>query len=134
MTKNRGGDIIQTVSINRASEKEFLEMGPRWNSLLGESITKEVSLLWERVYAWWDSFKDNAKQLYILIGNSSKGELVGIASLYRENNTLPGFANRKIIKFCCTGDAYPDHLDLIYKRGYEKLFSEAVLDYSDAPH
>jgi hypothetical protein len=28
MSKNRGGDIIQTLSINHAPEKESLEMGP----------------------------------------------------------------------------------------------------------
>ena len=104
-------------------------MRARWNSLLGESVTSEVFLLWEWVYAWWTSFKDDAKQLYILNGKTSTGELVGIAPLYRENNTLPGFVNRRIIRFCCSRDAYPDHLDLICKRGYEGLFSKATLDY-----
>ena len=122
-------EIIQTLTINSISEKEFLEMRTRWNSLLGGSITNEVFLLWEWVDAWWSSFKDNEKQLYILIGKNSNGELVGIAPLYRENNRIPGFGIRKIIKFCCSGDAYPDHLDFICERGYEKLFPKAALEY-----
>jgi CelD/BcsL family acetyltransferase involved in cellulose biosynthesis len=121
--------MMENISIDRVSEDQFVNMREEWNSLLNKSITNEVFLLWEWIYSWWDVFKDRNKELYILCGNNSKGEIVGIAPFYLQKQTLFGTHKRNIIRFCSSVETYADHLDIIATEDYEDLFLEAVLEY-----
>jgi CelD/BcsL family acetyltransferase involved in cellulose biosynthesis len=100
-----------------------------WNLLLRKSLTGEVFLSWEWICSWWDVFKDENKSLYILIGRNENNEIVGIAPFYIERRKILGLGFRKIIRFCSSLETYPDHLDLICKKGYEDSFAKGVFDY-----
>jgi CelD/BcsL family acetyltransferase involved in cellulose biosynthesis len=117
------------LSIERLSEKEFLNVRDEWNSLLEKSVTNEVFLLWEWIYSWWEVFKDAGRELYLLRGKNPMGETIGIAPFYLQKQTLFGIHKRNIIRFCSSIETYPDHLDIIARKEYEHLFSEAVLKY-----
>ncbi len=120
---------MENLSIRRLSEKEFLGVRHEWNSLLEKSVTNEVFLLWEWIYAWWDGFKDGDKELYILIGENSQGKMVGIAPFYKENKATWRTINRGILKFCSSSDISPDHLDIICGEEYSDLFLESILEH-----
>ena len=120
---------MENIFIETISEDEFTNMKEEWNSLLEKSITNEVFLLWEWIYAWWDVFKDGRRELYILCGKNCKGEIIGIAPFYIEKRILLGSCTRNIIRFCSSVETYPDHLDVISKKEYEDSFPEALLKY-----
>jgi CelD/BcsL family acetyltransferase involved in cellulose biosynthesis len=120
---------MTNLSVRRLSEEEFVKFKHEWNSLLERSVTNEVFLLWEWIYAWWGSFKDEHKELYILVGENPKGEIVGIAPFYKENHATVGLINRGVLKFCSASDTNPDHLDIICEKEYADLFIESVLEY-----
>jgi CelD/BcsL family acetyltransferase involved in cellulose biosynthesis len=117
------------LSIRRLSEEEFLNLKHEWNSLLEKSVTNEVFLLWEWIHAWWEVFKDESRELYLLCGKNPMGETIGIAPFYLQRKALFGVRKRNIIRLCSSLETYPDHLDIIAMKEYEDLFSEAVLEY-----
>jgi len=119
----------ENISIERISECQFENMREEWNSLLEKGVTNEIFLSWEWMYSWWDVFKNEGSQLYLLRGMNSMGETIGIAPFYLQKQTLLGSLKRNIIRFCSSLETYPDHLDVIATKEYERLFSEAVLSY-----
>ena len=121
--------MIENIAIDKVSEGEFGNMREEWNSLLEESVTNEVFLLWEWMYAWWDVFKDGNRELYLLRGKNSMGETIGIAPFYLQKQTSFGNFRRNIIRFCSSLETYPDHLDIITRKEYGHSFPEAVLNY-----
>ena len=121
--------MLGNISIDRIAEGQFENMREEWNSLLEKSVTNEIFLLWEWMYSWWDVFKDGSKELYILRGKNSKGEMIGIAPLYVQKQRLFGNLKRNILRFCSSLETYPDHLDIITTKEYGELFSEAILKH-----
>jgi CelD/BcsL family acetyltransferase involved in cellulose biosynthesis len=121
--------MIENIAIDKMSEDEFGNMREEWDSLLEKSVTNEIFLLWEWMYAWWDVFKSGTRELYLLRGRNSTGETIGIAPFYLQKQTLFGNLKRNIIRFCSSLETYPDHLDIITMKEYEQSFSAAVLDY-----
>jgi CelD/BcsL family acetyltransferase involved in cellulose biosynthesis len=121
--------MLENIFIDRISEGQFENMRAEWNSLLEKSVTNEIFLLWEWIYSWWDVFKDGSRELYILCGKNSRGEMIGIAPFYLQRQILFGILKRNIMRFCSSLETYPDHLDIIATKEYEHLFPEAVLNY-----
>ncbi len=120
---------MENISIEKISDVQFVNMREEWNSLLEKSVTNEIFLLWEWMYSWWDVFKNGSRELYILRGKNSSGEMIGIAPFYLQKRTLFGIIKRNIMRFCSSLETYPDHLDIIVTKEYEELFSEAILRY-----
>ena len=104
-------------------------MREEWNSLLEKSLTNEIFLVWEGIYSWWDVFKNGDRELYILSGKNSSGEMIGIAPFYLQKRAVLGNVKRNIMRFCSSLETYPDHLDLIVTKEYEELFPDAILRY-----
>jgi CelD/BcsL family acetyltransferase involved in cellulose biosynthesis len=121
--------MLENISIDRISEAQFENMREEWNSLLEKSATNEIFLSWEWMYSWWDVFKNEGSQLYLLCGKNSMGETIGIAPFYLQKQTLLGNLKRNILRFCSSLETYPDHLDIIGTKEYGHLFSEAVMSY-----
>jgi hypothetical protein len=120
---------MENISIEKISDVQFVDMREEWNSLLERSFTNEIFLLWEWIYSWWDVFKDGNRELYILCGKNSSGEMIGIAPFYLQKRPVLGNVKRNIMRFCSSLETYPDHLDLIVTKEYEELFSDAILRY-----
>ena len=94
-----------------------------------KSVTNEVFLLWEWIYVWWNSFKDGDKELYILVGEDSRGKMAGIAPFYKEDKAVISMTGRRILRFCSSSDMYPDHLDNICEKEYADSFLESICGY-----
>jgi hypothetical protein len=121
--------MIESIYIDKMSEDQFGNMREEWNALLEKSVTNEIFLLWEWMYSWWDVFKNEGRELYLLRGKNSMGETIGIAPFYLQKKPLFGNIKRNIIRFCSSVETYPDHLDIIATNEYEELFSKAVENY-----
>jgi CelD/BcsL family acetyltransferase involved in cellulose biosynthesis len=117
------------VVIERVAEQDFAGMRERWNRLLDRSPTNEIFLSWEWMHSWWNAFKNDNKQLLILIGTDIRGDLIGIAPFYVEHRNSSVLRGRKIIGFCSSFEVAPDHLDVLCERGFEHIFSHAVFTY-----
>jgi len=121
--------LMEDISIVRISDIQFIKMREEWNSLLERSLTNEMFLLWEWIYSWWDVFKDGNRELYILCGKNSRGEMIGLAPFYLQKSSVLGIVRRHILRLCSSLETYPDHLDIIATEDYGESFLEAVLKY-----
>ena len=74
------------------------------------------------VYAWWKAFDHESDDLFILVGKTSEGKIIGIAPFYIEKKKEFGGNIRAIIRFCSSLDTAPDHLDLIAARAMNNYF------------
>jgi len=117
---------MANISINRISEDDFLNMRTTWNDLLERSVTNEFFLLWEWVSTWWKSFSNKNRELYLLLGRNTNGELIGLAPFYLEKNNSP-FGTT--LRFCSSLETDPDHLDLICGPEYTNEFVLAIFAY-----
>ena len=120
---------METIFIEKISDVQFTGMREEWNALLGRSFTNEIFLSWEWIHSWWEVFRDENRELYILGGKNTSGQMIGIAPFYLQKSTVPVNGKRRVMRFCSSAETYPDHLDIIATKDYEASFSEAVLEY-----
>ena len=123
---------MQTVTISRISEEDFLHLRTEWNSLLERSVTNEVFLSWEWIYSWWETFTSENKELFILVGKNDLQELVGIAPFYLESKRYMGLTKKKILRLCSSQETDPDHLDIICDKEHAKIYVEAIMSFFEA--
>jgi CelD/BcsL family acetyltransferase involved in cellulose biosynthesis len=103
---------------------EVALVSTQWEELLQQSIGPSVFSTPEWLGAWWDLFGRNKDLLTVAI-TTSDDELVGLAPLYREK--LPGGIRR--LRLLGDGPLDPDHLDLIFRAGYEDECTQTLLDW-----
>jgi CelD/BcsL family acetyltransferase involved in cellulose biosynthesis len=120
---------MEDIFIEKISDVQFTGMREEWNALLGKSLTNEIFLSWDWIHSWWDVFRDENRELYILCGKNASGEMIGIAPFYLQTRTVPVKGKRRVMRLCSSVETYPDHLDLIATKDYGDLFLEAVLKY-----
>jgi len=90
---------LQTITVERIAEEDFVGMKDKWNELLEGSSTNDVFLTWEWMFSWWNTFKDDGKKLHILVGKDSQGRFIGIAPWYVERrNYLFGSKSRNSVR------------------------------------
>jgi len=119
---------INTIFIERITEKDFALLREKWNELLNRSVTNEFFLSWEWMFSWWHTFKNENKKLMILCGYDAQRQLVGIAPFYIEQKKYFG-VKRNIVQFCSASETAPDHLDILCDKRFDSTFPRAVLDY-----
>ena len=120
---------MKNIFIECITEGEFATIRDAWNALLERSVTNEVFLSWEWMFSWWDAYKDEHKQLLILIGRDYQGNLIGIAPFYIEKNRYFGMKSRRVVRFCSSIETYADHLDILCEKDFEQSFPKAVINY-----
>lgn len=121
--------MSEIIFIEEISEEDFSKIKDEWNSLLERSVNNEIFLTWEWIYSWWINFKSPQKKLLILIGRDKNAKLIGIAPFYKEEIISLKVFKKRVIRFSSSIEVYPDHLDLICEKGFEKTFSRAVFEY-----
>ncbi len=65
-----------------SQEAQFHALKEEWNGLLQQSGNNEITLTWEWLYTWWQVFKDDTRELFILTVRETSGEILGIAPFY----------------------------------------------------
>jgi CelD/BcsL family acetyltransferase involved in cellulose biosynthesis len=90
-------------------EARFYAMKTEWNLLLAQSRQDEVTLTWEWLYTWWQTFRTPSHTLMILTARNREDQLVGIAPLYiRTVKPYPLLPPIRQVAFLASGEAEAD--------------------------
>jgi CelD/BcsL family acetyltransferase involved in cellulose biosynthesis len=89
----------------------------RWNELAGGIPFRQ----WEWLSTWWRHF-GNEGELFLLLIETTGGELVGIAPWYLESSPLSG----RTIRFLGSGLACSDYLTVLVDPAYRSEVSDAL--------
>jgi CelD/BcsL family acetyltransferase involved in cellulose biosynthesis len=116
--ESKESDVILELPMElRVTTDTFANLGNKWQNLLNTSCNNHIFFTHEWKNIWWSVFGGSSELL--LICGYSGSELIGIAPLRRQGNT---------IKFNGAGDIC-DYLDFIAKQGLEERFITSVFDY-----
>jgi CelD/BcsL family acetyltransferase involved in cellulose biosynthesis len=113
------------------TEEKFHALEAEWNPLLEKSQANNIYLTWEWISTWWQCFGKDNRLWVLIVRDTAKGEILGIAPLYLHRPSLiPGFPiHHRELSFLGTNAAAPDHLDFIARKGYEETVIPALLNY-----
>src|SRR5437867_7030779 len=105
----------------------FADLRREWNDLLRASSSDCLFLTWEWLYTWWKHLAEERK-LFLLLVRSGE-ELLAIAPLAVNSNTLVRLFPLRALEFLGTGSVGSDYLDLIVRRGRERLALDVLCDF-----
>lgn len=120
------------VSENKCSVKlvvsleKMQEMEEVWNKLLAESHVNTIFLTWEWLFVWARCFLNSNRQLFVICVYQSD-QLIGIAPFYIEKVRKALFMLREI-RFLGSPEIGSDYLDVISRKGREKIVSDTIYD------
>jgi CelD/BcsL family acetyltransferase involved in cellulose biosynthesis len=116
-----------TIQKVRTTE-EFYTLREKWNSLLQVSRSNSYFLTWEWLWLWWDSYKEDASQLYILT-IYLEGKLIGIAPLYVNYNCKIGPLSARRLMFLGTREdaAQSEYMDIIMDAEHAKEIIAGIM-------
>ncbi|MFL6277362.1 MAG: GNAT family N-acetyltransferase [Blastocatellia bacterium] len=101
-----------------------------WDALLDESAQCVYFLRagWNQV--WWQTFRPQGAQLFIITARDLNGRLAGLAPLYLRERRTAGIPHVRELGFIGTGVYVQtgERLDLIARQGEERQVAEAVID------
>ncbi len=98
--------------------EHFRKIGSSWHSLLQSSEDNSIFFTHEWFSSWWKSFSAD-KSLEILLFKDKQGELIGIAPLMVQANTLQFIASQEVTDYC----------DFIVLKGRAEEFYSKFLEY-----
>jgi len=103
-----------------SKDEDFFLLKEKWNLLLASSPTNNFFLCWQWLWEWWQVFKTSAMELYILLIENEKGEVVGISPFYLFKGSLGKIYPIKRLMFLGTqtegqGSVGSEYMDIIYK-------------------
>lgn len=116
------------------SSEEFFLLEEKWDNLLSHSSSNNYFLRWEWLWNWWEVFKAENRELYILLIEKENGELVGIAPFYLSGRCLGGIYPVRRLMFLGTqteggGAVGSEYMNIISKKGEEAAIAEYILEY-----
>lgn len=116
-----------TIQKVRTTE-EFFKLREKWNSLLQVSQTNSYFLTWEWLWSWWDSYKEDASQLYILT-LFLENKLIGIAPFYVNYNCKIGPLSARRLMFLGTREdaAQSEYMDIIMNADHANEIIAAIM-------
>jgi CelD/BcsL family acetyltransferase involved in cellulose biosynthesis len=117
-----------TVRICRTWE-ELEQFRESWNRLLLANPTSSIFQTPEWLMAWWQAFARD-KELLGLVFTDAEGHALGIAPLYREQNSFFG-CSLVTLHMVGGGSGDSDALDFITSPGTEQVCAEAFVGWLD---
>ena len=117
-----------TVRICRTWE-DLERLGASWNRLLQTNPVSSIFQTPEWLAAWWQAFARN-KDLLGLVFTDAAGHALGIAPLYREQNSFLG-RTLTTLRMVGAGSGDSDALDFITSPGTEGVCAEAFVAWLD---
>lgn len=112
--------MIETI----ADEASFEKLKEEWNELLQASSSNCVFLTWEWLHTWWKHLS-KGRRLNIIAVRCGR-ELTAIAPLVVRPHRLSGLFPFRSFEFLGAGGGGADYLDLIIRRGKERLALQAL--------
>jgi len=113
--------------IRLISESQFSMMEEVWNELLQASSADSFFLCHEWLFGWWQFFCDNA-ELFIVAVYDSQQSLIGLAPLCIQIRKGK-FGSRRVLTFIGSGQACPDYLGFILRKGCAESATAEILAY-----
>lgn len=113
-----------TVLICRTWE-ELEQYRESWNRLLQTNPASSIFQTPEWLAAWWQAFAGD-KELFGLVFADAEGHALGIAPLYREQNSFLG-RTFTTLRMVGAGSGDSDALDFITSPGSEEVCAEAFV-------
>ena len=124
------------MNITILETAEFREYRSKWNALLAHSGADPLFLSWDWLYNWWEIHGGQpGDKLFILIAESTQGELAGIAPLYLQTRYMfnKKLSSRRVQFLGSTSRVFDgfrsENMQFIVKQGYEKTVAPMLLDY-----
>lgn len=98
-----------------------------WEELLAHCAQSSFFLTWSWVRLWWRTYAPPHSKLYLLTCRDSENRLLGIAPFYWQQRRFAGVPHLRDLNFLGTGAGIKtsEHLDLLARSGYERVFAEA---------
>jgi len=116
--------VLAALSVWACSNWQELEQfRGSWNSLLERNPNSSIFQTPEWLAAWWQAFGKDRKLLG-LIFSDAKNNIVGIAPLYSERKSFPGYPITTI-RMVGAGSGDSDALDFIIAPGFEQPCADA---------
>jgi hypothetical protein len=115
-----------TISIIDNSH-DWHDLAVAWNRLLDVSVNGSLFQSWEWLFSWGEICLGPNRVPFILVCHA-KGELIGIAPFYIEQQKCGPFCTREI-RFLGTPEAGADYLDVIACEGREQIVANSVYDF-----
>lgn len=97
-----------------------------WEELLAHCAQSSFFLCWSWVRRWWQTYAPPDSRLYLLTCRDSENRLLGLAPLYWQQRRFFGIPHLRDLNFLGTGAGIKtsEHLDLLARRGYERVVAE----------
>jgi len=105
---------------------ELTSLRPSWDELLLNYPASTTFSTWEWLSCWWRCFGDDRRLLTLALFDSSS--LVGLAPLSVSNERHGKFSLR-VVRLMTDGSGDSDNLDLPVLPGFERTFTEAIIEY-----
>lgn len=107
-----------------------------WEELIGHCAQSSFFLTWSWVRLWWQTYAPPQSKLYLLTGRDSENRLIGLAPFYWQQRRFFGVPHLRDLNFLGTGAGIKtsEHLDLLARRGYERVFAETCATFLLARH
>ncbi len=107
-----------------------------WEELIEQCAHSSFFLTWSWVRLWWRTYAPPQSQLYLLTCRDSENRLLGLAPLYWQQRRFAGIPHLRDLNFLGTGAGLKtsEHLDLLARRGYERVFAETCAAFLLARH
>ncbi|MEW6126326.1 MAG: GNAT family N-acetyltransferase [Acidobacteriota bacterium] len=122
--------MIRVERIN--TDTAFQQLAPIWNQILEASASNTLTLTFEWLSCWWQTFKEN-RGLYILLARDGEA-IIGIAPLLKRAVQHLGVLPYQRLEFLASGEdeadeICSDYLDFICVRGRETDALTAIVTY-----
>ena len=119
---------LTTVTV-LTHETDFDAIAGEWDELVSTCCQHGVFFLrwhWNRV--WWRMYAPPHSELFLIACRDRRGQLVGLAPLYRQDLSVYGLFKVPQICFIGTGTKLKvsEHLDIIARSGYQQLVGQGV--------
>ncbi|MBI1765642.1 MAG: GNAT family N-acetyltransferase [Acidobacteria bacterium] len=97
-----------------------------WEELIEHCAQSSFFLTWSWVRLWWQTYAPPQSKLYLLTCRDSENRLIGLAPFYWQQRRFCGVPHLRDLNFLGTGAGLKtsEHLDLLARRGCERLFAE----------
>jgi CelD/BcsL family acetyltransferase involved in cellulose biosynthesis len=131
MGTNLGDGTSLLSALALTTDTAFVDLQNEWDELLKASDQHVYFLrrAWNQI--WWKTFRPADSHLFIITCRNRNNQLVGLAPFYIRHRHTLGIEHVREVLFLGTGiyAQTSEYLDLIARRGYEKLVAEAVLGF-----
>ncbi len=117
--------IIRIQTIEDA--ETFERLREPWTELVAASASDGLFLTWEWLFTWWKHLAED-RELSIRVVRS-RGDIIAIAPLAIRRKRLAGVLPVRSLEFLGTGAVGSDYLDIIVRRGHERVVVPALVEH-----